>query len=166
MSERIRHQLNIHLDYRGPERTPFEVEVRFSYPHAGDHSLPETSRRWSSSSMSPRIEAAFRTLYSAMESRIPAVEKPRLPHASLTVRYLPQILTFVVQDQSRSSQLPLARLYYIEVLPVRTQIEKEVCVGRSDWSADELSTCEVVRQAVKSFAWSAYKSIVGEDLHQ
>ena len=130
----MKHQLNIHLDDFGPHLPTRRVEVRYSYPHAGRHSLREQVLVLESSNISPRLRTDLDMLYGALTARIPSPESVRLPHAELTPIIEPAILTFVVLDQFRAAELPIARLYFYESIPaLRSRFEDQVRVTREEW---------------------------------
>jgi hypothetical protein len=104
-------------------------------------------------------------LYAALRSRVPDPAAVRLPHAEVEPTIRPAGLTFVVLDQARAPQLPIARLYYYEeVLPLNSRIERRVYLEGPDWTATEMPICERVREAVRKLAWQDYERLLRHHL--
>ena len=82
-------------------------------------------------------------IYRALEGRIPVPASVRLPHAEVMPTVQAGILTFVAVDQSRSDEIPLARLYFNEdVAALRSRVEGQVRVTRHEWAGHEQAVCQ------------------------
>jgi hypothetical protein len=157
----LKHQLNIHLDYSPITAGPSDLEVRYSYPHSGEHSLREQELVVPARDMDPALRADIDFLVSTLVSRIPTPVGVRLPHALIPPKVEPGILTFVVLDQSRAERLPIARLTYYEVVkPLESRIEGRVCLEKEGWTSSELDCCRRIQAAVKGLAWHHYKRLM------
>jgi len=161
----LKHHLNIHLDY-GPQCfEPGALEVRYGYHYSGEHQLREQVLRIPQVEIAAELKSDLDGLYDALNRRIPDPEIVRLPHAAVRPTVRPAGLTFVVLDQARTAQLPIARLYYYEeVEPLRSRIERRVYLERPDWSATDLPLCDRVREAVRKIAWEDYTRLLGHHL--
>ncbi len=160
-----KHQLNIHLDY-GPQC--FELgglEVRYGYHYSGEHQLREQLVRIPAAELQPALKSELDVLYETMRQRIPEPASVRLPHAEIRPTIRPGGLTFVVLDQARATKLPIARLYYYEIIePIRSNIERRVYLEQADWTEEELETCKGIRDKVRNIAWEDYSRLIGHHL--
>jgi hypothetical protein len=160
-----RHQLNIHLDY-GPQC--FQVgglEVRYGYHYSGEHQLREQVMLIPEERLEPGLRADLDQIYAALAGRIPEPDVVRLPHAEIRPTIRTTGLTFVVLDQTRAVQLPIARLYYIEEVPeVGSSIERRVYIEQPHWTVEEREVCDRVRQRVRKLAWEDYSRLIGHHL--
>ena len=157
----IRHQLNIHLDY-GPQCSEINsLEIRYDYHFSGEHRLEEQLLRLSADLLDADLRRDLDEIYGALVRRIPAPNSVRLPHAEICPTIKPMGLTFVVQDQVRAAQLPIARLYFIEMIPeLGSKTERKVYLEGPDWTVQENVVCDRVRSRVKGLAWEHYKGLV------
>ena len=161
--DRLKHQLNIHLDFVPPASAASFLEIRYSYPYSGEHLLSEQVLRLDVDDIDQELLAGLRQIYDALVARIPKPRPIRLPHAKITPKINPAILTLVVLDQSRAHLLPLARLYYHgEVPELQSRNEQEVRVEKLEWTRKELVTANRIRDAVRKLAWDDYKQLVGD----
>ena len=155
---RVKHQLLIHLDYGD---TLPSLEVRYSYPFSTPHQLPEQAITIPKAKIPGRIKKDLDYLYQQIRGRIPAPTPVRLPHAQIVPDIRPAIMTVVVQDQQRHSQIPLARLYYHEeVLKLSSRIEAQVRMGPAEFSGSERAAWERLRIKIKRLAWEHYVNLV------
>ena len=160
-----KHQLNIHLDYGPNVFEPWALEVRYGYHYSGEHQLREQVLRIPSGEIGTQLAADLKELYEALRRRIPEPEMVRLPHAEIQPQILPTGLAYVVLDQARAAELPIARLYYLEeVEPIGSRIERRVYLERPDWEQTELALCKRVREAVRKLAWEDYSRLMGHHL--
>lgn len=157
---RVKHQLLIHLDYGD---TLASLEIRYSYPFSVPHQLPEQAIAVPKAKIPGPIKKDLDYLYRQMRGRIPAPTRVRLPHAEIVPQIRPAIMTVVVQDQQRHTQIPLARLYYHEEVPrLRSSIEAQVRMGPADFSVSERAAWERLRVKIKRMAWEHYTHLVRE----
>jgi hypothetical protein len=161
----LKHQLNIHLDYGVHCFEPGGLEVRYGYHYSGEHQLREQVVQIPSAKLEADLKSDLDALYEMLRLRIPLPMPVRLPHAEIVPTIRPGGLTFVVLDQARQAQLPIARLYYYEIIePIRSNIERRVYLERPDWTGDELRVCKRVREKVRKIAWDDYSSLMGHNL--
>jgi hypothetical protein len=157
---RVKHQLLIHLDYGD---TLPSLEVRYSYPFSTPHRLPEQAIAVPKAKIPGPIKKDLDYLYRQMSDRIPPPTPVRLPHAHIVPDIRPAIMTVVVQDQQRQTQIPLARLYYHEeVLKLGSRIEAQVRMGPADFSGSERAAWERLRVKIKRMAWEHYVHMMRE----
>lgn len=150
-----RHQLLVHVDLVPPADV---VDVVYSYPFAGAHSLPEIR---ACVPIADVDEAAARALFAfvgRLVERLPC-ERVRLPHAVIAPTYVPGVLTVPVQDARRmGTDLPLARLYVYELLPeTGTTREHELRIDRPEFDAGLRSWWDDIRAWGKRIAWREYE---------
>ena len=161
----LKHQLNIHLDYGPHCFEAWGLEIRYGYSFSGEHQLREQVIRTQASNLAPELKADLNTIYNALRVRIPEPEMVRLPHAEVLPSIQPAGLTFVILDQSRAAQWPIARLYYYEeAKPLGSRIEKRVYLEKRDWTTTELVVCDRIRESIRKIAWQDYERLMGHHL--
>ncbi|MGE5219625.1 MAG: hypothetical protein ACM3SP_21700 [Chloroflexota bacterium] len=161
----LKHQLNIHLDYGIQCFEPGGLEVRYGYHYSGEHQLREQVVQIPRAKLDPDLKSDLDALYEMLRGRIPQATPVRLPHAEIVPTIRPGGLTFVVLDQARQEQLPIARLYYYEIIePIRSNIERRIYLERPDWTDNELKVCKRVREKVRKIAWDDYSGLMGHHL--
>lgn len=120
----VPHQLLIHTD--APPDDTAGLEVRYSYPSSGEHSIPETVVRIPRSRIPEGVVEAIGIVRNWLLGYVPS-NPIRLPHSDeIRPVVRPGILTVVVQDQRRKLELPLVRLYayeQIREIPSRREVE-------------------------------------------
>jgi len=160
LSSRIRHQLMIHLDYG---KGIGGLEIRYSYPFAGPHSLREQLIKYRFDQIEVGLKEMLDNFVELIKARTPKTDIAVLPHAEVTPDILHGLLTFVVQDQQRAETVPMARLLYHEKIePVGSQVERKIHVKRPEFSDDELALAEGIRTIVKGIGWAAYCESMGD----
>jgi hypothetical protein len=160
----LKHQLNIHLDY-GPTCPDGGLEIRYGYHYSGPHQLREQVICLKQSEIAGPLRKDLAEVYSALERRIPAPENVRLPHASIRPDVKSGGLTLVVLDQARAPTLPMARLYYYEIVAsLNSRIEGQVRVERDGWTPTELEICVRIAEGVRKLAWQDYERLIGHHL--
>jgi hypothetical protein len=161
----FKHQLSVHLDYGPTCFEPGGLEVRYGYHQSGVHELREQVIRVRASDIAPELRFDLAELYAALEKRIPIPEAVRLPHAAVQPEIQPGGLTFVVLDQSRAAALPIARLYYYEVIaPLESRVERQVRAEKPDWTDLERTVCFRVQASVRKLAWADYQRLMGHHI--
>ncbi len=122
MPATLKHQLLIHLDYAP---TPGGLDIHYSYPFSGEHKLNEQVIRINRENIPPTLKQQLDAMVEALKARIPAPLPVRLPHAEAMPSIRTGTMTLVIQDQTRASILPVARLcYYEELEELESKIEK------------------------------------------
>ena len=161
----LRHQLNVHLDY-GPGTAELgSLDVRYGYPHSGEHQLRDQVLVIPHSDIPQDLRRDLDAIYAALARQMSASKPVRLPHAEIVPTLRPTLLTLVVQDQSRAPQLPIARLnYHEEVAELRSRFDREVRLEGPNWSPGDLVVAQRVRAAVRKLAWQDYRRLVGHHL--
>ena len=123
----LKHQLIIHLDYGTQCFELGGLKVRYGYHYSGEHQLREQLVRIAAAELAVELKADLDAVYEILQTRIPQPSPVRLPHAEILPIIRPGGLTFVVLDQAREKLLPIARLYYYEIIvPIRSHIERRV----------------------------------------
>jgi len=162
--ETFRHYLDTHIDYWLDENEQLlgPVEVRYGYHYSGVHHLREQVVQVPVTGMSTAESDRLIAVYQILKGRIPAPKPVRLPHAIVAPRIKTGGLTFVAQDQRQAAILPVARLYYYEIVPeLASQIERQVRLTREDWSPDEAVVARRLRAWIRAVAWRAYVVLAG-----
>jgi hypothetical protein len=135
----LKHQLNIHLDYGIQCVEVGGLEVWYGYHYSREHQLREQVIQIPAAKLDPDLKSDLDAVYEMLRIRIPHATPIRLPHAEIVPTIRPGGLTFVMLDQAREEQLPIARLYYCEIVEtIRSNIERRVYLQRPDWTEDEL----------------------------
>ena len=125
-----KHQLNVHLDYGIQCFELGGLEVRYGYHYSGEHQLREQLVQIPARELEKKLATDLDALYEVLRVRIPDPSSVRLAHAEIVPTIRPGGLTFVVLDQAREKLLPIARLYYYEIVePLRSNIERRVYLG-------------------------------------
>jgi hypothetical protein len=135
------------------------LQLPFSVPHQ----LPEQAIAVPKADIPGPIKKDLDYLYGQMRARIPAPTRVRPPHAEIVPHIRPAIMTVVVQDQQRHTQIPLARLYYHEGVPrFRSSIEAQVRMAPADFSVSERAAWERLRVEIKRMAREHYTHLLRE----
>ncbi|MGH7367499.1 MAG: hypothetical protein ACREK9_13915 [Candidatus Rokuibacteriota bacterium] len=151
-SRPAKHQLVIHVDYGPP---PAGLQVRYSYPFNAFQVSPERILRIPEDQILRDVLRYLDLLHKGLTDRIPIPTPVRRPAAA----------TIVIQDESHRLELPLAWLTYEEEGPTTgSRAERQVRMSPRDFTADELSSWDRLRQRIKGIAWTHYQGVVGEDL--
>jgi hypothetical protein len=168
MADSIRHYLDTHVDYRvgEEERIVDSVSIAYSYHHSGEHQLPEQRIYIPPQDLTEMERTLLLDIHRFLEIRIAPPTPVRLPHATVTPQIRFGVLTFVAQDHRQASILPVARLYYYEMVhETSSQIERQVRVEGPDWSAEQTPVAKRLREWVRKRAWGAYSAQVAKHLH-
>jgi hypothetical protein len=154
----VQHQLSIHLDFvPGPDG----VTVVYSYAFSGDHELREHRVQLLAPDLDRQFADDLDLVYREMIERIGPVRVAVLPHAPITPQIKPAILTIVVQDQRRKNDLPLARMYYNEVIEeIQSQKAREVRANKTNFSSIALKALARITSRAKGMAWADYSTRV------
>ena len=164
----IRHYLDTHVDYRVDETTHAldTISIAYGYHYSGEHYLREQRFAVELSALTAKQQKLLLEVHGFLEARIPPLVTVRLPHATAVPRIRYGQLTFVAQDHRHSSILPVARLYYYEVIPeLPSQIERQVRLESHDWSPPQAVVTRRLRAWVRAQAWRAYSEQVAGYLH-
>jgi hypothetical protein len=144
------HQLITHLDC-DPNG---DVEIKYSYPF-GPHPLREQVIRASGSEIPSEVRDCIERIHAALVRRR-KILPVRLPHQEIVPTVQDGILTIVIRDQRR--EIPIARLYYNEIIESYSKTEKEVRMERQDFVGEDLKAWDRIRKWVNSKAWNDYKN--------
>lgn len=156
MTEWIKHQLFIHLDYH-PEG---QLDVRYDYPLSTPPIPPQTVTI-SGNAIPEKLKNDLDFIRECLVGKIPT-KLIRTPHAEVKPRIVPTMMTIVIQNQTRSSEIPLARLYYQEwVDEITLQNEGQVRMIPDDFVEDKRLAWERIRDKAKGIAWHDYWDIKG-----
>jgi hypothetical protein len=158
MTARVPHQLSIHIDHAPAEDGSAQLSVVWSYPHAGEFSISERRVNVPVTDLPPDVNVALEELLAQLRERI-LTRSVRLPHRSVQTTARDAITTVVLQDQRRTD-LPRARMCYLEELPATaTRTEREVHLRKEDHTASRDKSWETLRQWAKKVAWDDYCSL-------
>ena len=142
-----KHELVVQLDY-GP--APLGLEIRYSYPLSAVHLAPERVVRIPQirfCGMRPDIDH----LVKGLTARIPPGQRLCQPTGA----------TIVIQDRRNGHELPVAWLNYEEDGPeIGSRVGKVIRMDPQDFTADELSSWDRLRQRVKGIAWAHHQGAV------
>jgi hypothetical protein len=156
--KRLKHQLNIHLDWH-PDGL---LEVRYDYPYSGTHPVPEQVIRVEANKVAAQLRSDLKSLRSDLRARL-EVSPIRVPHGEITPTIREGILTVVIQDQKRS--LPVARLYCSEQLEqFGRKIEREARMEGPEFTPEQQAVFRRVQRIVKGIAWKDYEERLGPAL--
>jgi hypothetical protein len=147
---RTPHQLLVHLDWFPEGR----LEIRYSYPFAGQHELREQLITVATGDIPSDVREPLEQLRARLRARHTALPV-RFPSQEITPKVHDGILTVVTRDQRRS--LPIARLYLHETIEGVSKVEKEARMESSDFGTDDLVAWRKVRQWANGKAWEDYK---------
>ena len=153
-----KHQLVVHLDY---SPTTLELEIRYSYPLSSLHLSPERVIRVPKDQILRDVLRHLNHLVKGLTGRIPPPAGPA--GADRVCR--PTGATIVIQDERRGLGLPLAWLSYEEEAPeIGARVGKEVRMTSPDFTADELSSWDRLRQRIRGIAWVHYQGTIAHSL--
>src|SRR5271167_2767268 len=151
MSQRIKHQLFIHMDYEGSGI----LEVRYSYPLStppiGEHVV-----RLTGTQVPRQLRSDIEAIILALTKRI--ITQPiRAPHAIIIPEIVLGGTTITIQDQTRSKDIPHARLYYNEVVKkLGIQVEKKLHMGPTEFVGTLQAPWQRIKATIKGIAWHDY----------
>lgn len=86
------------------------------------------------------VRGLLLNIHEIVAANIPRPSPVRLPHATIMPRIEFGFFTFVAQDHSQAAILPVARLYYSEVISeIGSKVEHQIRLQSADWESSELS---------------------------
>jgi hypothetical protein len=145
-----KHELVVQLDY-GP--APLGLEIRYSYPLSAVHLAPERVVRIPQDQILRDVARHLDHLVKGLTARIP-------PPSGVAGQRLcqPTGATIVIQDRRNGHELPVAWLNYEEDGPeIGSRVGKVIRMDPQDFTADELSSWNRLRQRVKGIAWAHHQ---------
>lgn len=149
-----KHELVVHLDY-GPALSG--LEIRYSYPLSAVHLSPERVVRVPQDQILRDVARHLDHLIKGLTFRIPP--PAGLPHHGRLCR--PLGATIVIQDGRHGNELPLAWLNYEEEgAETGSRVEKVIRMSPHDFTAEELSSWNRLRQRIKGIAWAHHQGAV------
>jgi hypothetical protein len=156
MTQRIKHQLFIHMDYE-PSGI---LEVRYSYPLStppiGEHVV-----RLQGKQVPKQLRSDIEAVVMALSKRI-TTQPIRAPHAIIIPNIVLGGTTIVIQDQTRANEIPHARIYYNEVVKqLGIGVERELHMGPTDFTGTLQMTWQRIQAKIKGIAWQDYTGRVG-----
>lgn len=155
-SDWVKHQLFIHLDYHPDGK----LEVHYHYPLSAPP-IPEQTVTLRESAVQNKLKGDLDFVKECLIERIPP-KSIRTPSAEIRPSIIPKITTIIIQDQTRSNEVPLARLYYLETVEeIGLQVEKQIEMNRSHFVGDKRLAWERIRAKAKGIAWQDYKCKLG-----
>lgn len=151
-----KHQLVIHLDY-GP--AILGLEIRYRYPLSTLHVSPERVIRIPQDQILRDVLRHLDHLVRGLTLRIPSPSDPPCPDRMCR----PIGATIAIQDERPGHELPLAWLTYEEDgSELDSRVGKEIRMTRRDFTPDEVSSWDRLRQRIKGIAWAHYQGAVGD----
>jgi hypothetical protein len=151
-----KHQLVIHLDY-GP--AVLGLEIRYSYPLSTLHVSPERVIRIPQGLILRDVLRHLELLVRGLTARIPSPSGP--PRQDRICR--PIGATIAIQDDRHGHELPLAWLAYEEDgQESGSRVGKEIRMTQRDFTPDEFSSWDRLRQRIRGIAWAHYQGAVGD----
>ena len=148
-----KHELVVQVDY-GP--APLGLKIRYSYPLSAVHLSPERVVRIPHDQILRDVARHLDHLVKGLAARIP-------PLAGLACegrRCQPTSATIVIQDRQHGNELPVAWLNYAEEGPEMSRVGKVIRMNPHDFTADELSSWNRLRQRIKGIAWAHHQGAV------
>ena len=149
-----KHELVVQLDY-GPAFSG--LEIRYSYPLSAVHLSTERVVRIPQDQILRDVSRHLDHLVKGLTARIP-------PPSGLACEgrlCRPTGATIVIQDRHDGNELPLAWLNYEEDRPEnRSRVGKVIRMSPHDFTADELSSWDRLRQRIKGIAWAHHQGAV------
>ena len=143
-----KHELVVQLDY-GP--APLGLEIRYSYPLSAVHLAPERVVRIPQDQILRDVARHLDHLVKGLTARIPPGQRFCQPTGA----------TIVIQDRRNGHELPVAWLNYEEDGPeIGSRVGKVIRMDPQDFTADELSSWDRLRQRVKGIAWAHHQGAV------
>jgi hypothetical protein len=132
--------------------------VQWSYPHSAPHEIRQQTIRFLSADLTTDVLTALESLVGTLRARI-RTQEVVLPSRRVRPRIRLGITTIVVQDQTRTAELPLARMYYIEeIAGTGSSHEGEVRLESGEFSETDRGHWDVLRSWAKKRAWEDYES--------
>jgi hypothetical protein len=151
-----KHQLVVHLDY-GPAL--LGLEIRYSYPLSALHLSPERVIRIPQDQILRDVLRHLDHLVKGLTGRIPAPSGP--PCQDRVCR--PTGATIVIQDGRRGHEQPLAWLNYEDEGPeIGSRVGKSVRMTPPDFTPDEFSSWDRLRQRIRGIAWAHYQGAAAD----
>jgi hypothetical protein len=149
-----KHQLVVHLDY---DPAILGLEIRYSYPLSALHVSAERVIRIPQDQILRDVHRHLDHLIKGLTARIPAPSGP--PCQDRACR--PTGATIVIQDGRLGHDLPLAWLNYEEEGPeVGVRVAKAIRMNPHDFSPNEFSSWDRLRQRIRGIAWVHYQGAV------
>jgi len=151
-----KHELVVQLDY-GP--APLGLKIRYSYPLSAVHLSPERVIRIPHDQILRDVARHLDSLVDGLTARIP----PPAGLACEVRRCQPTSATIVIQDRRHGDELPVAWLNYEEDgdgPEIGSGVGKVIRMDPQDFTADELSSWNRLRQRIKGIAWAHYQGAV------
>ena len=148
-----KHELVVHLDY-GPAL--LGLAIRYSCPLSAVHLSPERVVRIPQHQILRDVARHLDHLVKGLTARIP-------PPSGVAGQRLcqPTGATIVIQDRRNGHELPVAWLNYEEDGPeIGSRVGKVIRMDPQDFTADELSSWNRLRQRVKGIAWAHHQGAV------
>ena len=151
-----KHQLIIHVDY-GP--AILGLEIRYSYPLSTLHVSPERVIRIPQDRILRDVLRHLDHLVRGLTVRIPPPSGP--PWLDRGYRLVGA--TIAIQDNRHGHEVPFAWLTYEEDgREIGSRVGKEVRMTPRDFTPDEVSSWDRLRQRIKGIAWAHYQGAVGD----
>lgn len=147
-----KHQLVVHLDC-GPVLS--DLEIRYSYPLNAVQVSTERVIRIPKDQVLRDVHRHLDHLVKGLTARMPA--GPASPDRVNR----PTGATILIQDGRQGHDLPLAWLNYEED---GARVGKSITMNPDDFTPDELSSWDRLRQRVRGIAWAHYQGAVAEIL--
>jgi len=149
-----KHELVVQLDY-GP--APLGLKIRYRYPLSAVHLSPERVVRIPQDQILRDVARHLDHLIKGLTARIP----PPPGLASEGRLCQPTSATIVIQDRRHGNELPVAWLNYEEDGPeIGPRVEKVIRMDPQDFTTDELSSWNRLRQRIKGIAWAHHQGAV------
>ena len=148
-----KHELVVHLDY-GPAL--LGLAIRYSCPLSAVHLSPERVVRIPQDQILRDVSRHLDHLVKGLTARIP-------PPSGLACEdrlCRPTGATIVLQDRQHGNELPLAWLNYEEDGPEIGSLGKVIRMSPPDFTAEELSSWNRLRQRIKGIAWAHHQGAV------
>lgn len=151
-TERVPHKLTIHLDWVPGD----ELHVRWSYPYATPHTIPEQPLIWADD-IPDAIADALKALLAEAESHIES-RSVHQPHQDVQPHAVGDLLKLKIQDSAQPGVPDIRARFRLSVPGEEApSVTEEVSMDVSDL-ADENEAWRPVREWAKGRAWTAYEA--------
>jgi hypothetical protein len=149
-----KHQLVVRLDY---DPAMVGLEIRYSYPLNALQVSAERVIRIPQDQILRDVRRHLDHLVNGLTARIPPPSSP--PCQDRLCR--PTGVTIVIQDGRPGHELPVAWLSYEEEGPeIGSRVGKAIRMNPHDFSPDECSSWDRLRQRIRGIAWAHYQGAV------
>ena len=149
-----KHQLVVHLDC---DPVLSDLEIRYSYPLNAVQVSTERTIRIPKDQVLRDVHRHLDHLVKGLTARMPTPAGPAGPDRVCR----PTGATILIQDGRQGHELPLARLNYEED---GARVGKSITMNPDDFTPDEFSSWDRLRQRVRGIAWAHYQGAVAEIL--